>query len=227
MIVAGLLHDTVEDTSLTLAELREDFGAEVASLVDGVTKLTQLPRVSAHDGRPKRERPTKSELAKETLRKTFLAMGDDVRVVLIKLADRLHNMRTLSHLPAEKRQRIARETLEIFAPLANRLGIWQMKWELEDLSFRYVYPEKYKEIADRVAQRRVDREAELDAISKRRAQGAEGRRAEVRSQRPSQAPVFDLPQDGAQGHPVRGRLRRARRPGHRAPPRPTATWPWA
>jgi GTP pyrophosphokinase len=166
VIVAGLLHDTVEDTPVTLARIREDFGAEVASLVDGVTKLTQLPRVSAHDGRPKRERPTKSELAKETLRKTFLAMGDDVRVVVIKLADRLHNMRTLGPLPAEKQQRIARETLEIFAPLANRLGIWQMKWELEDLSFRYVYPEKFQEISDRVA-RRTDRESELTTISRK------------------------------------------------------------
>ena len=167
VIVAGLLHDTVEDTPLTLDDLRSQFGAEVAALVDGVTKLTQLPRVSAHDGRPKRGRPSKSELAKETLRKTFLAMGDDVRVVVIKLADRVHNMRTLAHLPAEKRERIARETLEIFAPLANRLGLWQMKWELEDRSFRYVDPEKYKEIADRVATRRVDREQELEAIGRR------------------------------------------------------------
>jgi GTP pyrophosphokinase len=166
VIVAGLLHDTVEDTPVTFARIREDFGSEVASLVDGVTKLTQLPRVSAHDGRPKRERPTKSELAKETLRKTFLAMGDDVRVVVIKLADRLHNMRTLGALPPEKQQRIARETLEIFAPLANRLGIWQMKWELEDLSFRYVHPEKFKEISDRVA-RRTDRESELTTISRK------------------------------------------------------------
>ena len=167
VIVAGLLHDTVEDTPLTLDDLRSQFGAEVAGLVDGVTKLTQLPRVSAHDGRPKRGRPSKSELAKETLRKTFLAMGDDVRVVVIKLADRVHNMRTLAHLPAEKRERIARETLEIFAPLANRLGLWQIKWELEDRSFRYVDPEKYKEIADRVATRRVDREQELEAIGRR------------------------------------------------------------
>jgi len=167
VIVAGLLHDTVEDTPVTLDRVRRDFGNEVATLVDGVTKLTQLPRVSAHDGRPKRERPTKSELAKETLRKTFLAMGDDVRVVVIKLADRLHNMRTLSHLPPEKRERIARETLEIFAPLANRLGIWQMKWELEDLSFRYVHPEKFKEIAERVAPERTDREGELATISRR------------------------------------------------------------
>jgi guanosine-3',5'-bis(diphosphate) 3'-pyrophosphohydrolase len=164
-IAAGLLHDTVEDTGLSLADIRRDFGPEVAGLVDGVTKLTQLPRVSTRGG--KAERPSKGELAKETLRKTFLAMGDDVRVVLIKLADRLHNMRTLRYLPREKQERIAQETLEIFAPLANRLGIWQMKWELEDLSFRYVQPEKYKEIAELVAKRRVEREAELATICKK------------------------------------------------------------
>jgi GTP pyrophosphokinase len=167
VIVAGLLHDTVEDTQVTLAQIRDGFGAEVASLVDGVTKLTQLPRVSAHDGRPKRERPTKTELAKETLRKTFLAMGDDVRVVVIKLADRLHNMRTLSALPPEKQQRIARETLEIFAPLANRLGIWQMKWELEDLGFRFVHPEEFADLSERVARPTDDRETELATISRR------------------------------------------------------------
>jgi GTP pyrophosphokinase len=167
VIAAALLHDTVEDTSVTLEDLERDFGAEVARLVDGVTKLTQLPRVSSHDGKGKRRLQSKAELAKETLRKTFLAMGDDVRVVVIKLADRLHNMRTLSHLPAEKQKRIARETLEIFAPLANRLGIWQVKWELEDLGFRYVYPEKYKEIAGLVAKRRVEREAELEKIGAR------------------------------------------------------------
>ena len=122
VVVAGLLHDTVEDTPVTLTQLTRDFGPEVAKLVDGVTKLTQLPRVSRTNGKGKDERTSKGELAKETLRKTFLAMGDDVRIVVIKLADRLHNMRTLSHLPAEKRTRIAQETLEIFAPLANRLG---------------------------------------------------------------------------------------------------------
>lgn len=164
VVVAGLLHDTVEDTSVTLSQLSRDFGPEVAKLVDGVTKLTHLPRVSRSNGKGKDERTAKGELAKETLRKTFLAMGDDVRIVVIKLADRLHNMRTLSHLPAEKRTRIAQETLEIFAPLANRLGIWQVKWELEDLSFRYVHPDKYKEIAASVAERRVDREGELREI---------------------------------------------------------------
>src|SRR3990170_368044 len=167
VVAAGLLHDTVEDTSLTLEELEVDFGTEVANLVNGVTKLTQLPRVSRLDGRGKEQRASKGELAKETLRKTFLAMGDDVRVVVIKLADRLHNMRTLSHLPAEKRERIALETLEIFAPLANRLGIWQMKWELEDLSFRYVIPDKYKEIAGLVAERRADRQHDMDTITAR------------------------------------------------------------
>lgn len=167
VIAAGLLHDTVEDTSVTLEHIERDFGGEVATLVDGVTKLTQLPRVTRRNGRPKSERASKTELAKETLRKTFLAMGDDVRVVLIKLADRLHNMRTLSHLPQEKQERIAKETLEIFAPLANRLGIWQMKWELEDLSFRYAEPDQYKEIADKIAKRRGERENELDKIRER------------------------------------------------------------
>lgn len=164
-LAAGLLHDTVEDTDITLNDLRRDFGDEVATLVDGVTKLTQLPRVSHSSDKEHEERASKGELAKETLRKTFLAMGDDVRVVVIKLADRLHNMRTLSHLPPDKQKRIAQETLEIFAPLANRLGIWQMKWELEDLSFRYVHPEKYKEIASLIDERRADREEALNQIT--------------------------------------------------------------
>lgn len=190
VVVAGLLHDTVEDTSVTLEDIKNDFGEDVAKLVDGVTKLTQLPRVSRGDQHPeevihdeelrqvadRRGEPTpedtaelrtksrRYDLVSETLRKTFLAMGEDVRVVLIKLADRLHNMRTLGHMPAQKRQRIAQETLDIFAPLANRLGIWQMKWELEDLGFRYVNPEKYKEIATNIAERRLDRERDMNDI---------------------------------------------------------------
>lgn len=190
VVTAGLLHDTVEDTYITLEDLKREFGDDIARLVDGVTKLTQLPRVSRGDQRPedaKKDeelrqiaarrgeldpdeeanqitRSRRYDLVSETLRKTFLAMGEDVRVVLIKLADRLHNMRTLSHMPETKRKRIAQETLDIFAPLANRLGIWQMKWELEDLSFRYVYPEKYKEIATYLAERRLDREREMNEI---------------------------------------------------------------
>jgi GTP pyrophosphokinase len=179
VVAAGLLHDTVEDTSVTLSDLRREFGDTIKNLVDGVTKLSHLPRVSRGDqhanhaednGHDPEVETTPAllgrteDIVSETLRKTFLAMGEDVRVVLIKLADRLHNMRTLGHIPEQKRKRIARETLEIFAPLANRLGIWQLKWELEDLAFRYVNPEKYKEIAEHLAERRPDREEQLDAI---------------------------------------------------------------
>ncbi|HEX2992311.1 MAG TPA: bifunctional (p)ppGpp synthetase/guanosine-3',5'-bis(diphosphate) 3'-pyrophosphohydrolase [Anaerolineales bacterium] len=183
VVAAGLLHDTVEDTTITLNDIRRDFGPTIAVLVDGVTKLTNLPRVSRDDQHA--ESPNGSEAAEsasdngrngsnplgrkqdlvsETLRKTFLAMGDDVRVVLIKLADRLHNMRTLGAMPEHKRKRIAKETLDIFAPLANRLGIWQIKWELEDLGFRYVNPDKYKEIAEQLQERRPDREVQIEAI---------------------------------------------------------------
>jgi GTP pyrophosphokinase len=181
VIAAGLLHDTVEDTSITLTDLRRDFGETIAILVDGVTKLTNLPRVSRDDQHAENpngnngsetaesfpDNPAlgrKQDLVSETLRKTFLAMGDDVRVVLIKLADRLHNMRTLGFMPEYKRKRIAKETLDIFAPLANRLGIWQIKWELEDLGFRHVNPEKYKEIAEQIQERRPDREVQIEAI---------------------------------------------------------------
>ncbi len=181
VIAAGLLHDTVEDTSITLNDIRRDFSSTIAVLVDGVTKLTNLPRVSRDDQHAENSNGNngtdlvdslpdsislgrKQDLVSETLRKTFLAMGDDVRVVLIKLADRLHNMRTLGFMPEHKRKRIAKETLDIFAPLANRLGIWQIKWELEDLGFRYVNPEKYKEIAEQIQERRPDRETQIEAI---------------------------------------------------------------
>jgi len=181
VIAAGLLHDTVEDTTITLNDIRRDFSDTIAVLVDGVTKLTNLPRVSRDDQHAENSNGNngtelvdslpdsislgrKQDLVSETLRKTFLAMGDDVRVVLIKLADRLHNMRTLGFMPEHKRKRIAKETLDIFAPLANRLGIWQIKWELEDLGFRYVNPEKYKEIAEQIQERRPDRETQIEAI---------------------------------------------------------------
>ncbi len=178
MIIAGLLHDTVEDTSVTLTDVRNEFGEDVVKMVDGVTKLTNLPRISRGDqhseeknnGHEPEYPPTEEEdarkraLAQETLRKTFLAMGEDIRVVLIKLADRLHNMRTLGYMPEDKRKRIAQETLDIFAPLANRLGIWQVKWELEDLAFRHVAPDKYKEIAELLSQRRTDREHQVYEI---------------------------------------------------------------
>ena len=177
VISAGLIHDIVEDTPITLDDIRRDFGDVVANLVDGVTKLTHLPRVSRagedfqfEDQSTIHEkeidtRNRKHELTIETLRKTFLAMGEDVRVILIKLADRLHNMRTLGFFKEEKRKRIAQETLDIFAPLANRLGIWQIKWELEDLAFRYAQPEKYKEIAEQLSERRENRESQVQNIA--------------------------------------------------------------
>ena len=184
VVAAALLHDTVEDTNVTYEELSNTFGDEIAKLVDGVTKLTNLPRVSQKEKqialmegksisefeddnsliKEELQKSRKKELATETLRKTLMAMGDDVRVVLIKLADRLHNMRTLNYVPEHKRTRIAQETLEIFAPLANRLGLWQIKWELEDLSFRYTNPEDYKAIAQKLAERRVNREMEVNRI---------------------------------------------------------------
>ena len=174
VIAAGLLHDTVEDTHITLKDINEQFGEIIANLVDGVTKLDSLPRVSRSDqvgGVDDNLPPTLEQISKrkkqiniEAIRKTFLAMNDDVRVVLIKLADRLHNMRTLGFTKPEKQKRIAQETLDIHAPLANRLGIWQMKWELEDLSFRYVNPEKYKEIADQISDRRSVREEQITEI---------------------------------------------------------------
>lgn len=177
IVAAGLLHDTVEDTGVILEDIRTGFGDEIARLVDGVTKLSHLPRVSRGDQHVSElekeevieetelmDDARRRQLAQETLRKTFLAMGEDIRVVLIKLADRLHNMRTLWVMPENKRKQIAQETLDIFAPLANRLGIWQMKWELEDLAFRYVHPEKYKEIADLLSQRRADREKQVSEI---------------------------------------------------------------
>src|SRR5512133_1875591 len=174
VICAGLLHDTVEDTPLSIQNLQEQFGSVIANLVNGGTKLDSLPRVSRSDHfgeevetappTPDQVSKRKKQLATEAMRKTFLAMNDDVRVVLIKLADRLHNMRTLGYTRPEKQRRIAQETLDIYAPLANRLGIWQIKWELEDLSLRYVDPEKYKEIAEQIADRRSVREEQIAEI---------------------------------------------------------------
>jgi GTP pyrophosphokinase len=157
-VAAGLLHDVVEDTDWTVADVRARFDGEVAKLVDGVTKLAYIDTMS------KMGRRDIEDQEAESLRKMFLAMVDDVRVVLIKLADRLHNMRTLGSLSTERQERIARETLEIFAPLANRLGIWQMKWELEDLGLRYYDPESYHGIAELIAERRDEREAYIPKV---------------------------------------------------------------
>ncbi len=153
-LAAAILHDVVEDTDVSLDDIREQFGDEVAQLVDGVTKMDIISTLRGDDTNPSQER-----MQAENLRKMLLAMAEDVRVVLIKLADRLHNMRTLGALAPTKQQRIARETMDIFAPLANRLGIWQIKWELEDLAFRYLNPDAYRQIARQLAERRVARDA--------------------------------------------------------------------
>ncbi len=149
-IQAALLHDIPEDTEYSLEDVEERFGPEVARLVDGVTKLSKF---SAH---------SHEERQAENIRKMFLAMAEDVRVVLIKLADRLHNMRTIAGLPPEKQQRIARQTLEIYAPLAERLGIWQMKWELEDLAFKVLEPVAFRSLAQQLEVRRTARESYVE-----------------------------------------------------------------
>src|SRR4051795_7431008 len=149
-LAAALLHDTVEDTAYSLDELRRDFGDEIAMLVDGVTKLDKV---------------TYGEAAQaETVRKMVIAMARDIRVLVIKLADRLHNMRTLRYMPQAKQERIARETLEIYAPLAHRLGMNTVKWELEDLSFATLYPKVYDEIVRLVADRAPSRDDYLAVV---------------------------------------------------------------
>ncbi len=147
-LAAALLHDVPEDTDYTLPEIEKRFGREVARLVDGVTKLSKFGSAR-----------TMEEQQAENIRKMFMAMAEDVRVVIIKLADRLHNMRTLQFLAADKQQRIARQTMEIYAPLAHRLGMWQIKWELEDLAFKYLEPDKYRQLVDMLTDRRRARES--------------------------------------------------------------------
>ena len=151
-IAAGLLHDVPEDTAVTVAEIKETFGDEIARLVDGVTKLRKITWTSLE------------EEEAESLRKIFLAMVDDIRVILIRLADRLHNMHTLGALPEERGREIARETLDIFAPLAHRLGMWQIKEELEDLALRYLEPDTYREVVKLLKERRTDRERYVEEV---------------------------------------------------------------
>ncbi len=153
MIAAGFLHDVVEDTDVTIEEIEQRFGSEVRRLVEGVTKLSKINFKS------------KTESQAENFRRMFLAMAQDIRVIVVKLADRLHNMRTLEFMPEEKRRRIALETREIFAPLANRLGIWRFKWELEDLAFKYLEPEAFRQIQQLVSEKRTAREERLAKVA--------------------------------------------------------------
>src|SRR5512140_2407483 len=151
-IAAGLLHDAVEDTAMTVEEIEKEFGEQVAHIVEGVTKISKIDFAS------------REERQAENLRKMMLAMVDDIRVVLIKLADRLHNMRTLEHLTPERQQKIAKETLEIYAPLAHRLGMGKVRGELEDLAFPYVDPVGYQQVHDAVEVRRKPGEAFLAKV---------------------------------------------------------------
>ncbi|SFB66622.1 RelA/SpoT family protein [Butyrivibrio sp. YAB3001] len=159
-IAAGLLHDVVEDTICTKEEIENCFGADVALLVDGVTKLTALQLSTDNTNKTQEQ----IDMQAQNLRKMFLAMAKDIRVILIKLADRLHNMRTLAHMPPEKQQRIAQETLDIYSPIAGRLGISKIKVELDDLSLKYLKPDVYYDLVDKVAVRKSEREKYVEDI---------------------------------------------------------------
>ena len=152
-VCAGLLHDTLEDTQISEQDLLSAFGSEITKLVKGVTKLHKLELIS------------EKEAQSENFRKMFLAIAQDFRVVLIKLADRLHNMKTLDFLSPEKIQRISNETLRVFAPLANRFGLWHLKWQLEDLAFKHSMPEEYQKVKDLVDKNREKRERALEKVS--------------------------------------------------------------
>lgn len=163
-LAAALLHDVPEDCGIPLAEIESNFGSEVSKLVDATTKLGKITWQAKDETGVTRKRTIRRGSQAENLRRMLIAMAEDLRVVFIKLADRMHNMRTLGALSPEKRRAIARETLDIYAPLAHRLGIWQMKWQLEDLSFRYLEPRRYHQIARLVATRRAQRESFIAEI---------------------------------------------------------------
>jgi GTP pyrophosphokinase len=162
-LAAAFLHDVVENCNISSEQISARFGDEVAKLVAGVTKLGKIALAVPGEGLP-RQSDTTRQVQAENLRKMLVAMAEDLRVVFIKLADRLHNMKTLGALDHEKQQRIARETAEVYAPLAHRLGIWEIKWQLEDLSFRFLEPQKYHEIAKMVASRRTERERYIEQV---------------------------------------------------------------
>ena len=194
-IAAGLLHDSVEDTSVTIVDIRKEFGEQVAHIVEGVTKISKI------------DFATREEAQAENLRKMMLAMVDDIRVVLIKLADRLHNMRTLEHLQPERQHKIAQETLEIYAPIAHRLGMGKIRGELEDLGFRFLDPAGYEQVEKAVNARRKQGEAFLAKMQGDHQRQAERGRHPGQGGEPHQAPVLDPQEAAAPAHFGRPGLR--------------------
>ncbi len=210
-LVAALLHDVVEDTAASLDDITAGFGAEVAHLVDGVTKLDRI-RVES-----------KEEQQAETLRKMIMAMAKDIRVLVIKLADRLHNMETIGHMPRDKQKRIAQETLDIYAPLAHRLGMQQFKLRLEDLGFKTLHPKRYDEIVAMVEDRNPEREAYIEEVMASIRDQLRELKVRGRRHRPPEALLLHLREDGAAGQGVRRDLRPRRRARHRRTRCATAT----
>ena len=202
-LMAALLHDVIEDTTVTKDEISDTFGKPVAELVDGVSKLDKIEFQSAEDAQA------------ENFRKMLLAMARDVRVILIKLADRLHNMRTLGAVPPAKRRRIARETMEIYAPIANRLGLNTLYHELQDLAFSHLYPRRYRVLAKATAAARGNRREvvgkTLEAIKKKLAEAG----IEAHGAGPREAHLLDLPQDDREAPLVLRGARHLRLPRHR------------
>ena len=194
-VVTGLLHDTVEDTLTTLAQVESLFGNEIATLVDGVTKIGQINFKS------------RAESQAENFRKMIIAMARDIRVILIKLADRTHNMRTLSHLPPERQTEIAQETLDIYAPLAHRLGIYWIKSELEDNALRYMHPEVYYQLKRNVAKKTHRARAVHRARAGRAHEEAGSGRARGHDHRAAEALLLDLPEDADAAPALRSDLR--------------------
>ena len=202
-IAAGLLHDVVEDTLTTIERIQELFGPEVAHVVEGVTKISAIPFSSSE------------ERQAENFRKMLLAMVDDIRVILVKLADRLHNMRTLSHLPEERRVKIAQETRDIYAPIANRLGMSKVKNELEELSFRYLEPQAYEALRAKVDAKRRATEGLIEQLKTTiTAKLRRGAGAGDRDRRPHQAPLEHQPEAEAPEDRARAGLRLHRAAHH-------------
>ena len=177
-VAVGLLHDVLEDTLTEPERIKEYFGEDVLHIVEGVTKISKIPFSSSE------------ERQAENFRKLLLAMVDDVRVILVKLADRLHNMRTLQYLPDERRTRIARETMDIYAPLAGRLGMGKIKNELEDLSFQYLEPDAYRSLLDQVAKRREPATAYIEKIRRTLGEKLRGGRPPGGGRGAHQAPLL-------------------------------------